>query len=108
MPLLQYNQALVGVLSGDNGYTRDDIILQTKLGPCADNAQFRKDLEDRFTRLSGLEYLDLFGFHGINRMEQIDWILRPGGNMEVPPHPCHRRILIRRSSPVSDSMSPPT
>jgi len=80
---IQYNQALVGVLSGDNGYTRDDIILQTKLGPCADNAQFRKDLEDRFTRLSGLEYLDLFGFHGINRMEQIDWILRPGGNMEV-------------------------
>ncbi|KAG5188103.1 aldo/keto reductase [Tribonema minus] len=63
-------------------YGRDSFILQTKIGPKADAAEFRAVLENSFTQLQ-VEYLDLFAFHGINKPEMLEWTLRPGGCMEI-------------------------
>lgn len=30
-----------------------------------------------------VEFMDIFSFHGINSLEQLDWTLREGGCMEV-------------------------
>jgi hypothetical protein len=51
-------------------YPRSSYILQTKVLPMESQADFRKTVEESFTKL-GLDgdddYLDLFGFHGINQ-----------------------------------------
>lgn len=44
------------------------MIIQTKVRPFADPEEFRKTLETSLANLD-LEYIDLFGFHGINRPE---------------------------------------
>ena len=49
----------------------------------ADQAKFRATLESSMSLLASVEYIDLFGFHGINRAEQIDWIVKPGGCLDV-------------------------
>ncbi len=67
-------------------YSREAIILQTKVVPKPDADEFRKILETSFNKLQLKDedsYVDLFSFHGINYMEQIDWILKPGGCMDV-------------------------
>jgi predicted aldo/keto reductase-like oxidoreductase len=54
--------------------------------PTADPAVFRKTLETSFATLQLEEadaYVDLFAFHGINFPEQLEWIVREGGCMEV-------------------------
>ncbi|MEO0795093.1 MAG: aldo/keto reductase [Verrucomicrobiota bacterium] len=61
---------------------RDRYILQSKVAPAEDPKEFEKVLDRTFSQL-GCEYLDLFGFHGINLDEHIEWILRPGGCMDV-------------------------
>ena len=47
----------------------------------ADAAEFRRTLDQSLVHLG--TYLDLFGFHGINRPEHLEWITRPGGCLEV-------------------------
>ncbi len=67
-------------------YKRSSIILQTKVVPKPTNEEFRELLETSFAKLQleeEDEYIDLLSFHGVNKPEHIDYILRDGGNMEV-------------------------
>ncbi len=61
---------------------RDKLIIQTKVGPSADPAQFLANFEKSMAYLK-LEHVDLFSFHGVNTAELLDQVLRPGGCMEV-------------------------
>jgi len=67
-------------------YPRDSFILHTKVCPQADTGKFRELLEKSFEQL-GLtkegDYIDLFSFHGVNKPEHLDMILREGGNLAV-------------------------
>jgi len=44
---------------------RDEMLVQTKVGPSDDPAEFRSNVEDSLARLR-LDYVDLLGIHGIN------------------------------------------
>jgi uncharacterized protein len=61
---------------------RQDFIFQTKVAPVADPQEFRKTFELCLSRLN-LEYVDLFGLHGINDRTTLDFALRDGGCWEV-------------------------
>lgn len=61
---------------------RDRLIVQTKVSPQENPADFRHHLIQSLTRL-GLETIDLLGIHGINTAELLDYTLRPGGCWEV-------------------------
>ena len=61
---------------------RKDFIFQTKVAPVADPLVFRKTFELCLSRLN-LEYVDLFGIHGINDRETLDFAIRDGGCWEV-------------------------
>ncbi|RME95259.1 MAG: aldo/keto reductase [Verrucomicrobia bacterium] len=61
---------------------RDRIIVQTKVGPKPDPAEFRRDFEKSMAYLR-LDHVDLLALHGINNQELLDWSLRPGGCLEV-------------------------
>lgn len=61
---------------------RDKIIVQTKVGPRDDPAEFREACETSFRSMQ-LEHIDLFSIHGINNAETLDQALRKGGCMEV-------------------------
>lgn len=63
-------------------HPRESYYLQTKVAPKPDPKEFEQELENS-CRLMNADYLDLFGFHGINVQEELDWTLRPGGCMEV-------------------------
>ena len=71
---LQYGQAL-------KAHPRETYILQSKVRPFADPAEFRKALDETLERLG--THLDLLGIHGINRPEHLEWVMRPGGCLEV-------------------------
>lgn len=62
--------------------SRDQIIVQTKVGPEADPEVFRKNLEESFERLQ-LEHVDLLGLHGINDQQRYEWSCKPGGCFDV-------------------------
>ncbi len=57
---------------------RDKMMVQTKVAPTADPAEFRAAFEKSMAYL-GLEYVDLFSLHGINNRQLLEWSLRPGG-----------------------------
>jgi uncharacterized protein len=57
-------------------------ILQTKVPPHDDPAQFEAELELSFERLR-IERLDLLGIHGLNLPEHLEQTLRPGGCLDV-------------------------
>ena len=61
---------------------RERLIVQTKVSPRESAQEFRETFE-RSLEYLGLEYVDLLSFHGLNLDEHTDWILRPGGCMEV-------------------------
>ena len=61
---------------------RDEIIVQTKVVPSADPAEFAKTFDQSMDYL-GLEHIDLLGLHGINNDELLEWAVRPGGCLEV-------------------------
>ena len=63
-------------------FPRDEIIVQTKIGPKEDAEEFRSDFMDSFARLN-LDYVDLLGLHGINTPEILEWCVRPGGCLDV-------------------------
>lgn len=62
-------------------YPRQDLIVQTKVGPAAEVADFERDFEQSMGYLK-LDYVDLLGIHGINTREHLDWTLRPGGCLD--------------------------
>jgi predicted aldo/keto reductase-like oxidoreductase len=57
---------------------RDKMIVQTKVPPTADPAEFLATFEKSMAYL-GLEHVELLSFHGINTQQLLDWTLRPGG-----------------------------
>lgn len=63
-------------------FPREELIVQTKGSPMADPEKFRAQLEQSFSYLQ-LDYVDLFGLHGINTQEQYDDTFREGGCLEV-------------------------
>jgi predicted aldo/keto reductase-like oxidoreductase len=63
-------------------YPREDLIVQTKVAPEADTKQFVANFHESLARLQ-LEYVDLFGLHGLNAPEPIEWAVRKGGCLEA-------------------------
>ncbi|BCM90874.1 hypothetical protein IAD21_02736 [Abditibacteriota bacterium] len=61
---------------------REKLIVQTKVGPTADPKEFEERFEKSYSLLQ-LDYVDLLAFHGINTLENLDWVLRKGGCMDV-------------------------
>lgn len=61
---------------------REELIVQTKVGPSADPKEFRRNFDKSLSNLK-LDYVDLLGIHGINNEELLDWCIRPGGCLEV-------------------------
>lgn len=61
---------------------RQSLILQTKVSPREDPVEFEQTLELSFAKL-GVDYIDLFGLHGINNEELLNFCLRPGGCLEI-------------------------
>lgn len=57
---------------------RDEIIVQTKIGPKETAAEFLDVFETSMENLQ-LEYVDLLGVHGINNQELLGRTMRPGG-----------------------------
>ena len=64
---------------------REELIVQTKVAPVADPAQFRRTFETSLEYLQ-LDHVDLFALHGINNRQVLEWALRPGGCLEVAQH----------------------
>ena len=77
---LQYGDALKQLFA--RGTKREDLILQTKVSPFATPEEFRETLELSLSLL-GVDYIDLFAFHGINTEQKLEWTMREGGCMEV-------------------------
>ncbi len=63
-------------------FPRDKLIVQTKVSPVADPQKFRQTFEKSLAYLQ-LDYVDLFGLHGINNAEIWDYSIREGGCLEV-------------------------
>ena len=63
-------------------FPRKDIIVQTKVSPSSDPQEFRKTFETSLAYLQ-LDYVDLFGIHGLNTHELYDETFRSGGCLEV-------------------------
>lgn len=62
-------------------FPRERLIVQTKVAPRAEPAEFRRTFEKSLSYLR-LEYVDLLALHGINNAQLLDWSLRPGGCLE--------------------------
>ena len=58
------------------------MIIQTKVAPVADPAEFRLTFEQSLKNLQ-LQYVDLLSIHGINEGETLDWSIRKGGCLEM-------------------------
>ena len=63
-------------------FSRDKLIVQTKVGPKADAKEFQKNLEQSLDNLQ-LDYINLLGIHGINNAETLENTIRPGGCLDV-------------------------
>jgi len=63
-------------------FPREQLIVQTKVGPTEDPQEFRKTLEQSLSNLK-LDYVDLLGIHGINTPQLLDYSIRPGGCLDV-------------------------
>ena len=61
---------------------RESYILQTKVAPTADPAEFMANLKLSFELLQ-TDRLDLFAFHGVNLPEHLHWITRRGGCLDA-------------------------
>jgi len=57
---------------------RSKIIVQTKVAPQADAAEFLR-VFDRSLRYLQLEYVDLLALHGINHRQLLEWSLKKNG-----------------------------
>ena len=64
------------------GLPREKLIVQTKVSPTENPQEFAQTIERSLQNLR-LDYVDLFGIHGINTPQLLEWTLRPGGCLEV-------------------------
>lgn len=53
---------------------RDEIYVQTKVGPTEDPDKFKENFEKSMSLLN-MDYLDIFSFHGINNNTTLNWAL---------------------------------
>ncbi len=60
---------------------RDEMIVQTKVGPKPTAAEFRKVFDHSMSNLR-LDYVDLLALHGLNTPELVEMSLRPGGCLD--------------------------
>ena len=63
-------------------FSRQELIIQTKVSPKDDPKEFRETFEKSLAYLQ-LDYVDLLGLHGINNAETLEQSIRPGGCLEV-------------------------
>jgi predicted aldo/keto reductase-like oxidoreductase len=63
-------------------FPRSEIIVQTKLAPVDDPAEFRSHFHESLERLQ-LDYVDLLSIHGINEETTLHQSVRPGGCLEM-------------------------
>lgn len=63
-------------------FPREQLIVQTKIGPNADSKEFRRDFEKSLAFLK-LDYVDLLAIHGINNAQLLHESVRPGGCLDV-------------------------
>ncbi|MCU0770304.1 MAG: aldo/keto reductase [Verrucomicrobia bacterium] len=61
---------------------REQLIVQTKVAPCADPREFLQTFEKSMACLK-LDHVDLLSLHGINNRQLLDWSLRKGGCLEA-------------------------
>jgi predicted aldo/keto reductase-like oxidoreductase len=61
---------------------REQLIVQTKIGPNPDPEKFRANFEKSMGYLK-LDYIDLLAFHGINTDDGLEHVMKPGGCLEV-------------------------
>jgi predicted aldo/keto reductase-like oxidoreductase len=61
---------------------REQMIVQTKVSPCADPKEFLATFNKSMSNLQ-LDYVDFLGVHGINNEELLDFTLRRNGCLEV-------------------------
>lgn len=61
---------------------RDKMMVQTKVAPSEDPKDFLETFNTSMKYLQ-LEHVDLLAFHGVNTHQLLDWVLRPGGCLEV-------------------------
>jgi hypothetical protein len=61
---------------------REKMIIQTKVAPCEDPAEFLKTFDKSMDYL-GLDHVELLSLHGINDEETYKWAMRKGGCIEA-------------------------
>ncbi len=64
------------------GFSRESLIVQTKIGPRDDEQEFRAAFEKSLRNLQ-IEYVDLLAIHGLNTDELVSRALAPGGSVEA-------------------------
>jgi len=63
-------------------FSRQRLIVQTKIAPCAEPREFVRQFHESLERLQ-LDYVDLLGLHGINTYKLLWQSVRPGGCLEA-------------------------
>lgn len=63
-------------------FPRNQLIVQTKIGPTSNSKEFQREFEKSLANLK-LDYVDLLGIHGINTRELLHDSVRPGGCLDV-------------------------
>ena len=72
---------------------REQIIVQTKVGPKENTQEFVATFEQSLANLC-LDHVDLLGLHGVNTPELLDHCIRPGGCLEAA-HQLQRQGKVR-------------
>lgn len=62
-------------------FPREELIVQTKIAPCPDAKDFRKQFFDSLRRLR-LDHVDLLSLHGLNHHGTLHDSIKPGGCLE--------------------------
>jgi uncharacterized protein len=63
-------------------FPRDQLIVQTKVAPCARPEDFVETFEQSLKNLR-LDYVDLLALHGINNQEHLEFSVRKGGCLDA-------------------------
>ena len=63
-------------------FPRDQLIIQTKVGPRPKGDEFIETFHKSITFLE-LDYIDLLGVHGVNTLELLEQCTSPGGTLDA-------------------------
>jgi len=77
---LMYGRVFKTMFESKEIKKREDVILQTKVKPCASEKEFRKLLGKSLQALdlqrNKINYIDLISLHGINKPKQLEWAVK--------------------------------